>query len=205
MMGFASLYPSYECGVAPVTKFASRMMLEGKSHRHALAGVVGTNRQAGCLCRRLHADHKLLPKLAKSFRQRRQFRVVAGIENAAHFLLVFPDSSPQLGLADAGALECLQYRDLGSDLRLDRNRDQAPSFRLRNGYGKAAPRVSQQRQAHCLLGLLYSIGFVVTLRDRLRNIGEADDHASLVTRLEPRGINERSHASLLSIITRERP
>jgi hypothetical protein len=36
--------------------------------------------------RRLHADHELMPKLAKRFGQRDQFRVVARIENAADLL-----------------------------------------------------------------------------------------------------------------------
>jgi hypothetical protein len=50
------------------------------------------------LRRLLHAYHKLLPKRAKSFGQRRQFCSMAGIENATDFLLVFADSPPAGGV-----------------------------------------------------------------------------------------------------------
>jgi hypothetical protein len=54
--------------------------------------------------RRLHADNELLSKLAKRFGQRSQFRVVARIQNAADFLLVLAQPTPQLRLADAQLL-----------------------------------------------------------------------------------------------------
>src|SRR5262245_37610975 len=96
------------------------------------------------LRRRLHADDELLAKRAESFGQRGQFRSMAGIENATDFLLVFPDSSPQLGLADARAFERLQHSDLGRDLRLDRYRNQASSFRFRIRNGEVPPWISQK-------------------------------------------------------------
>ena len=148
------------------------------------------------LRRRLHPHNQLLPKLAQRCGQRRQLRVVARVEDATDFLLVLSDAAPQFGLGESRALEGLQDRDLCRDLRLDGNRNQAPSLCLGDRHRQSPPGIGQQRQAERLLCLLDRVSFAVALRYRLRDVREAYDHAGFVARFEPRGINERSHVSL---------
>jgi hypothetical protein len=104
----------------------------------------------------------LLPEFPERFSQRRQLGAVARIENAADFLLFFPQSATQIGLADARTLESFKHCDLGRNLRLHGDPDKASPFRLRAGHGEAASRVGQQRQAQGFLSLFQGVGLVVT-------------------------------------------
>ena len=136
--------------------------------------------------------------------QRRQLRIVARVEDATDFLLVLSDAAPQFGLGESRALEGLQDRDLGRDLRRDGNRNQAPSLCLCDRHRQSPPGIGQQRQAERLLCLLDRVSFAVALRYRLRDVREAYDHAGFVARFEPRGINERSIVFLTAINPKKR-
>ena len=71
-----------------------------------------------------HADHQPLAERAQGCSKRRQFGRVFGIENAAHFLLVFADATRQFTFGNSGSGKRFEHRELGGgepEINVDRN------------------------------------------------------------------------------------
>lgn len=71
------------------------------------------------------------------------------------------------------AVKELQHRELGGNIRRNRDVDEAAGFGTRLGQRLAALQITQEHKAERLLGRCVGIGFATALRDRLGHIGEA--------------------------------